>query len=1655
MDIRISAYAVFHELFRAQASKTPGAVAIVCEDEELTYGELDRRSSALAVSLAGRGAAVDRPVGLLVERSVEMIVGLLAIMKAGAAYLPIDPAAPPERIRFLLEDSRASLLLAQRALAPPAALPCPTRFFDETADGNGVVPPAVASANLAYVIYTSGSTGRPKGVAVEHRQLMSYVCAIVDRMQPSLPSSFALVSTLAADLGHTAVFPALATGATLHIISSDRIGDGVALGAYMRGRAVECMKIVPSHLSALLAAAPEGDVLPTKLLIVGGESSSRELVDQVRALAPACAILNHYGPTETTVGVLTYPVAEGRLESDALPLGTPLPNAAVYVLDESLQPVGRGTVGEICIGGASVARGYIGSPDLTAERFVPDLFSTAGRLYRTGDRGRVRADGAIEFLGRSDHQVKIRGYRVELREIETALMRHAGVHAAVVVARDGGVLAAYVVPRERGCNLEKPLRAALRSELPEYMVPSVWVRLDALPLNANGKLDRHALPAPGAASTPYRAPSTPTEVTMAVIWSDVLGVARAGLDDRFSDLGGHSLLGIRILSRIREHFGKVVAFRALLTADTLAATVKLVERAPRDNEKAIVRLGAGTAPLSSGQQRLWLLHQMFDDHRLYNVPAALRLCGPLDRSKLERALSAIVQRHEALRTAVRETNGVAVQQIEAPYAVSLAIRDADEDEIEHLATEELRAPFELREGRLLRASLFRIDAEDHLLVIVVHHIASDAWSSELLIRELALAYEGAPLPPIPVQYADFAVWQREKLAGARLETLLAYWKRVLAGVTHGLELPSDHPRPAERSYEGGHVRRELRAGLGAALRALARSENATPFMTLLAAFQLLLSRRTGSQDVLIGTPVAGRSRRGIEGLIGCFINTLVLRGDLAGDPTFRELLARTRESCLDAFAHDELPFERLVEELRPQRDLTRNPLFQIMFALQQEDRPRFALAGLRGELVPVAAETSKFDLTLDVEQHGDDLAVRFTFALDLFESATIERTAAQFEQLLESIVADPDEDIGRLCILPDAERGLIAAFQAPLVWREERAVHEIFAERAALSPDAIAVTAGIDALTFGDLDARANRLARYLRHNGVKPDTLVALCVDRSLEMVVGMLAILKAGGAYVPIDPSYPRERIAAMIEDARAPMVLTRSDWSPDLEGCNARLVLLDHALAADESCAPLDPLHSPDSLAYVIYTSGSTGRPKGVAIPHHAITNHMLWMDDVLPLEASDRVLQKTPFSFDASVWEFFAPLIAGARLVMAAPGAHQDPASLAEEIRRNGITILQVVPSMLQILLDEPAFAHCTSLRRVFCGGEALGAELVQKYHSIHAAPLFNLYGPTECTIDASCDALHRGAGKRPVPIGKPVANTRFRILDRFGELVPIGVAGELLIGGAGLARGYVYRPDLTAQRFVPDPYGPPGARLYRTGDLARFRDDGAAEYLGRIDHQVKLRGYRIELGEIESVLQGYPGVVEVAAMVREDTPGDQRLVAYVVAQRGIELAASDLRFWMAGKVPQQMIPALFVPLPDLPRSPSGKIDRRALPQAHATRDGELVEPRTALERLLAAMWSEMFDVALIGIDDNFFALGGHSLLAAQLVSRLRKVRIDLPLRSLFEAPTVRLLAAHAAGGVAKERIEKIAGAALRLRSMGTGEARRLLANQTVAITEVTP
>lgn len=1071
--------------------------------------------------------------------------------------------------------------------------------------------------------------------------------------------------------------------------------------------------------------------------------------------------------------------------------------------------------------------------------------------------------------------------------------------------------------------------------------------------------------------------------------------------------------------------------------------VGLSPEARRERLAELLRERASRAvslhPLSYSEQSLWFEHQFAPDSAAYHVVLAEWIRSELDVRALRRACQALTDRHPLMRATFVAEGGKPVRRVHGSREVHFEELDAGglrPDALRERVIEASARPFDIERGPLVRVSLFRRSAVEHVLLLTAHHIVVDGWSAEILLGELPVLYaaeRGASrgLPPLQARYADYVRWQSELLSGSEGERLWSYWKEQLAGELPVLDLPTDRPRPPIRRQRGACHDFELGGALGRRLQALARAEGATLFMVLLAAFQVLLFRYSGQEDVLVGGPTAGRSRAEFAGVVGNFVNMVVFRGDLTGDPTFRALLGRCRERVLGAIAHQDYPFPLLVERLQPGRDLSRSPLFQVTFLLL---RPGFSgerRSGLPGagpdgagphglvlEPFRVPSGLGQFDLTLELCETGDGLSGTLKYDADLFEAATMARAAGHFRTLLEGIVSDPDRRVSQLPLLTDEERRQLAGFASGGTTDRRRSepVHRLFEAQVERTPDAVAVTFENGHFTYRELNGRANRLARYLQAVGVGPDVRVGMYMERSLEMVVGILGVLKAGGAYVPLDPAYPKERLAFMLEDAAVPVVLTQERLAGALPRYGAATVCLDTAweTIAAQSLENLAGDGSADDLAYVIYTSGSTGRPKGVLIPHGALANHMLWMQEAFPLTPADRVFQKTPFSFDASVWEFFAPLLAGARLVLARPGGHHDPAYLVETIRAEGITILQAVPTLLSALVDEEGFAACRSLRRVFAGGEVLTVELQERFFARSGATLHNLYGPTEATIDALVWTCERKSARPVVPIGRPITNTQAYVLDVGRQLVPIGVAGELYLVGAGLARGYLNRPELTREKFVPNPFSDvPGTRLYRTGDRAWWLADGTVEYLGRLDHQVKVRGFRIELGEIEANLRQHPDVREALVVVREDVPGDRRLVAYVVPRARPAPSAGELRAVLGERVPAYMVPSAFVSLDALPMTPNGKVDCRALPAPDLQRPElgtAFVAPRTETERVIAAVWREVLGVERVGIHDNFFHLGGHSLLAAQVMARLGNAfRVALPLRGLFEAATVASLA----------------------------------------------
>ncbi|HST59700.1 MAG TPA: amino acid adenylation domain-containing protein, partial [Longimicrobium sp.] len=1619
--------------FAAQVRATPDGVAVETDGHRWTYAELDARANGVAHALLRACGAGDGRVALFLDHEAPMLAGLLGALKAGKTYVPLDISFPAERVRRILADVEPAALLTEAAHADAVralADDLPVRVMEDVATGpaHGVEGTASPDA-AAYILYTSGSTGEPKGVVQSHRNVLRHIRTYAGRLGVRPGDRLSLFSGYGFDAAVMDIYAALLTGATLCPIGLRGPAAADLPGAVLR-RGVTVFHSTPTvyrHLAAQLR--PGHDLSAIRAVVLGGEAVVPADLEAFREhFAPDALFVNGMGPTECTVA-LQYFADERTPAGGAVPVGFAVEEIDVRLLNAAGEPVETFAMGEITVRGAHVALGYWRRPELTRAAFLPDPDGGARRIYRTGDFGRLLPDGAIAFAGRRDGQVKIRGFRVETGEIESVLRRHAGVaECAVLPVADGGEtrLVAYVVGRADAGEL----RGWVRGALPEHMVPAAFVSIDSLPLTPNGKLDRRALPAAdlSAVAAEYVAPRTEGEEILAGIYAEVLRQDRVGAGDDFFARGGHSLLATRLISRVRAAFGVELPLHALFESPTVAALAARVDALGRAGGVAqappIVPLPRdGALPLSFAQQRLWFLDQLQPGSAAYNLPRAVRLTGALDGDVLGRALSEVVRRHEALRTRFPSQDGAPVQLVDPAVPVALPVTDlrdlpADEREAEarRRAHDEARAPFDLAAGPLLRASLLRLADDDHVLLLTLHHAVSDGWSTGILVREVSILYgafgrgESSPLAELPVQYADYAAWQRAWLTGEVVEGQIGYWKARLAGAPPLLDIPTDRPRPLAAGDAGGSVPWALPAETAAALRTLSRHEGATLFMTLLAAWQLLLSRYAGEDDVSVGTPVAGRTRLETEGLIGFFVNTLVLRADLSGRPSFRALLGRVRETTLSAHQHQDVPFERLVEELAPERSLGHSPLFQAMFILQNNAAEPLRLGDLEAEALPGADPTAQFDLALTLAETDGGLAGTLGYRAELWDAGTMERMADHFRALLEAVVAHPDRPAAELSFLDDAERArVLEDWNATDDSIDSALVHERFAAQAARAPDAIAVVSGDAQLTYGALDRRANQLAHHLRRRGVGPEVKVALCIERSPEMLVAMLGVLKAGGAYVPLDPAHPAERIRWALGDADARVLLNSARLAGSLgtDGMDGvDVIRLDAdcaALDAESDVAPADGA-APENLAYVIYTSGSTGLPKGVQVQHRAVAALLHWLERTVRPDEAETVLASTSITFDVSVAELFGTLCRGGRLVLVGNALDLADVPAAEDVRS-----AFMVPAAAAELLRAGALP--ASLRALVLGGEALPAPLARALHAAGVARVLNLYGPTEATVYATGIAVPADAER--VTIGRPVPNTRVYALDAGLEPVPAGVPGELCIGGAQVARGYLGRPGATAERFVPDPFAAePGARLYRTGDRVRWTADGELDYLGRMDFQVKVRGFRIEPGEVESVLRAQAGVADAVVVAREDAPGERRLVAYITADGDSAPDAATLRAALAGRLPEYMVPSAFVVLDALPRTGSGKTDRRALPAPDWTSANAYVAPRTTAEELVAGIFAEVLRAGPVGAGDDFFALGGHSLLATRVVARVREAfGVELPLRTLFEASAVQAVAAR--------------------------------------------
>jgi len=1640
----------FHELFASQAMQTPDAIAVSFEGRDHTYRALSEAANRLARHLRERGAMPGDLIGIYLERGADLMTAMLAVLANGSAFLPLDPDYPEERLAFMIEDAAVPLVITREGLAERLG-DCPRLSIDvereEIARRPTTAPAHVAVPNMwLCVFYTSGSTGKPKASVVDHRAIVNFGHAMVARLGLGADDRVLQLASPSFDVFLEEVVPTLIAGGTVVPYGPGALVETEALEQLIEEARITGLEISAAQWHQWIADMKPGSAPPASLrfLMVGCERISGEAYAVWRRFdIPVYAV---FGLSETAITNMVNPLHEHDASASdraLLSTGRPVAGSRIFILDEDLEPVPCDVAGELFIGGVCLAQGYLGRAALTASRFLPDPYAVepGARLYRTGDLTRYVPDGHIELLGRVDDQLNLRGFRVEPAEIETVLEQHPAVTESAVVLREENLIA-YVQPSREDEGLAEDLRAWLGEQLPVYMVPSVIISLARMPLTLHGKVDRDALPDPGPLLPKSRAavpPRDETETRIAAIWQDLLGLGEGtfGVHHNFFELGGHSLTATRLVSRLRDEMSVELGLRTLFEAPTIEGIAASIARSAAVSTAPIAPAPRDEPlPLSFAQQRLWFLDRLEGAGATYNLPVALRVDGRLDVDLLQRGLEEIVARHDSLRTTFVIIDGTPRQVIDQGRPFRLAVVDLSGLEAEParhhaklIANREAFTPFDLERGPLLRVTYLRGD--EQALLITMHHIIADGWSVNVFINEIATLYGGdATLPTPELQYGDFAHWQRQWLQGERLEAQIDYWRNQLSDAPELLELPTDRPRPEVQTYRGADMDFRVPASLVDRLSQIGRDRDSTLFMTLLSVFGVLLSRYSNQERVVIGSPIANRTRRETESMIGFFVNTLALHLELNERQPFTELLTEVRRTALDAYSHQDIPFERIVEELRPERSMSHSPIFQVMFSLENAQEAALSLPGLSLSMIDLDSVVAKFDLSVALTETDNGLEGAIQLNTDLFDETTIQQLAEHFRGLLEGVATDPSKPIHDLALLTEqeAERQLETWNQTRHALPDDGRVHLAFARQAERTPKAAAVIAdhGPDVpattISYEMLNDMSRKLARTLREHGVGPDVPVAIFTERTPEMVACMLAVLMAGGVYIPIDPGIPTERIEAVCNDAGIRLLLTQRSLLERLPEHGATEILVDVPSAFEgEPLADIDSA-APANLAYMLFTSGSTGRPKGVMLTHGSLYNHMVWMQHDYSSRASDRVLQKTPVGFDASIWEFYLPLMSGAGLVLAKPGAHHDPAYLADAVHRCGITDLQVVPTLLQLLLREERFLSGHGLERLFVGGEALVPELRNRVHQTLDVDLINLYGPTETTVQTVVWKSDRRQGTHPVPIGRPIHNTRVYILDHHLRPTPTRVPGELHLGGVAVSRGYTNNPVATAEKFIPDPFASePGSRLYKTSDRARYLEDGTITYLGRMDRQLKIRGFRVELGEIEAVILTSPLVGETAVLAQRDHSGVNRLVAYVTTTT--ELAEPtlnrELSSYLRARLPDYMVPAFWVRLDNLPRTASGKLDRRALPALEITASGKRhVPPRTPTEGLLCGIWSEILRMDTVSIHDNFFESGGHSLLATQVVLRIQQVfGVEITLRQVFERPTVHALAAaidHATG-----------------------------------------
>ncbi|NRR82778.1 amino acid adenylation domain-containing protein [Bacillus velezensis] len=1600
-----------HGLFARRAALSPHRPALRFPGGMLTYAELDQYTDRLAVWLRQKGVRKESMVGVLAERSPEMVVSVLAVLKAGGAYVPLDPEYPEDRLRYMLDDCGACLLLAQPGLSLSG-------FSGETLEVSlsaltgetetGAVSEEADADSLAYIIYTSGSTGTPKGVAVEHRQAAAFLSGMQGQFPLTEEDIIVMKSSFSFDASIWQLFWWTMSGASVYLLPAGWEKDPVRMIEVFSSEKVTTAHFIPAMVNSFLdALETEPEETRTRLgrtltrVFAGGEALSPLTAARFADLLPETVLIHGYGPTEATVDAAFY-VCDRKRDSGRtrLPIGKPVPGARLYVLDSggTIQPAG--VAGELYIAGTGVARGYLNRPELTEERFLDDPFYPGERMYQTGDIARWTEDGLVEWLGRSDGQVKVRGYRIEPGEIEAAIRRIDGIREAAVTARTehgDTALYAYIEGRE-----SDDVRAELATRLPAYMMPAQFIEMSEWPVTPSGKLDRRALPAPDGAADrqAYTAPRNVTEMKLCALWEEVLKNGPVGIRDHFFERGGHSLKATALVSRIAKEFGVQVPLQDIFarpTVEELASVIQDLEESPYESIQPAQK--QDTYPVSSAQKRMYVLQQLEDGGVGYNMPAVLELTGPLDRGRLEETFRQLVERHESLRTSFETgPDGEPVQRIHDSVPFQL-------DEAE--SADAFVRPFCLEEAPLFRAALVKESDERHLLLTDMHHIISDGVSVNTLIKEFGELYAGRSLAPMRLQYKDYAVWQRSFQEKEGYQKQEAYWLKRLEGELPVLELPADKPRPAVRSFAGGNVSCTLDAETASGLHRIARDHGSTLYMVLLAAYNTLLARLSGQEDIIVGSPIAGRPHKDLEPILGMFVNTLAIRTEPKGDKRFTDYLAEVRQAALEAYEHQDYPFEELVERLGVQRDMSRNPLFDVMFVLQNMERESLVLNKLHlAQAADTSHKTAKFDATLYASEGSDgSISFDFEFNTDIYQKQTIEKWLSYFTRILTKVIENQAIPLGDIHVLDDAEtnRVIYQFNQTKSDYPRHETISRLFERQAKETPDARAVVYDGQILTYRELNERANRIAAALRSNGVGPESVVALLTGRTTELASGILGILKAGGAYLPIGDDVPRERAEWMLKDCKADILL-QSDKLDGLPLSGKRLFIEDIQTKAGLSSENPEPLGGPESLAYMIYTSGSTGAPKGVMIEQRSVIR-LVKNSNYIDFTPKDRLLFTSSLGFDVTTFEIFGPLLNGASLYVSDQETYLDSDVLETFIQQNGITTLWLTSSLFNHLSEQNEHVF-SGLSRLIIGGEALSPSHVNRVrNALPHLSVWNGYGPTENTTFSTCFLIEQSYD-HSIPIGRPVGNSTAYIINSRGTPQPIGVIGELCTGGDGMARGYFGRPELTEEKFVPNPFVP-GERMYRTGDLARWLPDGAIEYAGRMDDQVKIRGYRVELGEIEAALRSLDGVKEAAVSVRTGQSGNKELIAYMSLQADMD--TEKVRSSLSQQLPNYMIPAYMMELEKLPLTPNGKLDRKNLPEPELALQTAYTAPRNELEEQLSVIWQEVLGTKQVGIEDSFFELGGDSIKALQVSARLGRYGWKMTASDLFRHPSIKELA----------------------------------------------